>query len=352
MRRIPPVRSIRCAALTCLAACLITALAGCEEKDEVALGSAGESCTRRADCAEGLSCIGEVCVAGSGDGGVPAAPAGEGGECIARSDCRSGLVCNMNRCEQAPLGVDPDNRYGGRGESCQAKNDCEGDLACVSNSCREVTLSLAHTDKACYRVECAETVDCCAGFVPNPNCEQYRDNCMTDPIFCNTYRSLCECNQECVDEVCVAAAQGCETNEECGSTQTPFCVNNRCSQCGEDVDCAGAGTQCVEGVCMAACAIDENCPLLHACQDSVCVDTGCTSDRECVFALSNSLAACVDGDCSVPCDDDADCAGGEQNGFEVCEEQRCVFVGCENDAECRALLNLQSLPGNTHAVCR
>lgn len=339
-------RSLHCAALLLAALCL----AACKD-DEPALGSAGESCTRRADCADGLSCIGEVCVAATpGDAGV-APPAGEGGACNSRSDCRSGLVCTENRCEQAPLGVDPDNRYGGRGESCQAKNDCEGELACVGNTCREVTLSLSHTDKACNRVECAETADCCAGFVPNVNCEMYRENCETDPIFCNTYRSLCECNQDCVDEVCIAAAQGCETSAECGSTQTPFCVNARCSQCGEDLDCPGAGTQCVEGVCMAACSIDENCPLLHSCQDSVCVDTGCTSDRECVFLTTNSLARCVDGDCGVPCDDDADCAD-ETNRFQVCESERCVFVGCENDAECRALFNLQSMPGDIKAVCR
>jgi hypothetical protein len=347
MLRFLSLRSLGCAALACCALWL----AACDDEEDVALGGAGESCTRRADCAEGLSCIAEVCSAASADAGMSTPPAAEGGDCLARSDCRAGLVCNEGRCEQAPLGVDPDNRYGGRGESCQAKNDCEGELACVGNACREVTLSLARTEKDCYRVECAETDECCAAFVPNENCEAYRENCETDPIFCNTYRSLCECNLECVDQVCLAAAQGCETHEECGSTQTPFCVSGRCSQCGDDVDCAGAGTQCVAGVCMAACTIDENCPSLHTCQESVCVDTGCTSDRECVFATHDPLARCVESECSVPCDDDADCTS-EQSPFQVCESERCVFVGCENDAECRALLNLSSAPGKTQAVCR
>lgn len=323
---------------------------GCQ--DELERGGAGESCTRRADCAEGLLCIAEVCVSGAPDGGVGSTPAGEGGSCLARNDCHTGLVCMANRCEQAAVGVDPNNRYGGTGESCQAKNDCAAELACVANTCREVTLSLSHTDKDCYRVECTETADCCASFVPNESCDAYRDNCETDPIFCNTYRALCECNQECVDEVCVAAAQGCASDAECLSTQTPFCVDTRCSQCGDDNDCPGAGTQCVDGVCMAPCSIDENCPLLHACQDSVCVDVGCMSDRECVFATGNTQAKCVEGECAAPCTTDAECVSDDQTRFQVCEDSRCVFVGCDSDAECRALLNLQSTPGNAYAQCR
>ena len=331
---------------------LLIALLSAACDDDPVLGAAGESCTRRADCAEGLACIAGVCTGGSGDAGAGVAPVGEGGSCDARSDCLTGLVCMDNRCARAPLGVDPNNRYGTRGESCQAKNDCDPALACVSNMCREVTLSLGHTEKDCYRVECAETADCCADFVPNENCATYEENCAVDPIFCNTYRTLCECSQDCVDEVCVAAAQGCAEDAECTSMQTPFCLEGRCSQCGQDSDCAGAGTQCVAGVCMAACAIDENCPLLHACQDSVCVDVGCATDRECVFVTGDSQARCAEGECGVPCTDDADCAGEGEDRFQVCEEERCVFVGCDNDAECRALLGLHSNAGDTQAICR
>jgi hypothetical protein len=328
---------------------LVVLLAGCKNESELARGGAGESCTRRADCADGLLCVAQVCAV-SPDAGTPL-PSGEGGDCRARSDCQAGLTCNANRCAPAMVGVDPDNRYGGRGESCTAKNDCEGELACVTNTCREVTLSLSHTAKDCHRIECAEAEDCCTSFVPNANCDAYRDNCETDPIFCNTYRSLCECSEECVDEMCVVAAPGCSMDAECTSSQTPYCVDSRCRQCNVDSSCPGAGTQCVDGVCMAACAIDENCPLLHTCEDSVCIEVGCTTDRECVFATGDSLAVCIDGDCRVPCDDDTDCVAEEER-FQVCEDQQCVFVGCENDAECRALLELESTPGTAHAVCR
>jgi hypothetical protein len=189
--------------------------------------------------------------------------------------------------------------------------------------------------------------------MPNANCATYKMNCDTDPIFCNTYRSLCECNKECMDEQCVAAAPGCMSNAECTSQQTPYCVDSKCRQCDTDSACPGAGNKCVEGVCMAACTIDENCPLLHACQAGACVDTGCKSDRECAFITKNSRAVCLETKCQAPCDVDADCAGDKNTkGFQVCEQGQCVFVGCETDVECRALLDLESQPGTAHAVCR
>jgi hypothetical protein len=249
----------------------------------------------------------------------------------------------------APAGT----RLGGTGESCQAKNDCASDLSCIANICRKLELSLSRTPKSCFRVECANKADCCATFAPNVNCETYRKNCEMDPIFCNTYRSLCECNRDCEEEQCVMAAAGCQTSAECTSAQTPFCLEGKCRQCDKDSACAGPGTKCVEGVCTAACAIDENCPPLHGCDNGVCVETGCKSDRECAFMQKNPLAVCRDSDCQVPCDTDSNCMGQQgEDGFQICEDGQCEFVGCESDAECRALLELDSQPGTTHAVCR
>jgi hypothetical protein len=331
-----------------IAAGIASGIAGCTS-EELPRGGSGESCTRRADCAEGLLCLGGVCAA-QGDAGADL-PVGEGGACQARSDCQDGLVCSASVCEQAMSGMPSGNRYGGRGESCQAKNDCADPLACVGNVCRDVMLSLSHTGKDCHRVECEASEDCCTDFVPNPNCDAYRENCEVDPIFCNTYRALCECNKTCEDELCVASAPGCTMDAECTSAQTPFCADGTCKQCREDSQCAGAATQCVDGVCMAACALDEHCPLLHACQDSACVMVGCSTDRECVFAYKSAQAICVEGDCRAPCDGDDDCVS-EDSQFQVCEEGQCVFVGCENDAECRAFLDLYQQSGPTRAVCR
>jgi hypothetical protein len=189
--------------------------------------------------------------------------------------------------------------------------------------------------------------------MPNANCDMYKANCAMDPVFCNAYRSLCECSQDCMDEMCVAAQPGCMSDAECTSMQTPFCVKNKCRQCDKDSACPGAGAKCADGVCMSPCTNDENCPLLFKCQDNACIETGCSSDRECAFVNKSARAVCRDKKCTSPCEVDSDCASEKNStGFDVCEDGQCKFVGCESDTECRALLNLANQRSNVRAVCR
>ena len=314
-------------------------------------GGAGESCTSTDDCESGLGCFGQVCAAA--DSGTKISHV-EGESCGARRDCNAGLACVGGSCQVMSVGSSGSStRYSGKGESCEVTNDCTSGLSCVMGMCRVLDVSLPQVPKSCVRVECATKTDCCQSFVPNANCPTYEMNCAMDPIFCNTYRSLCTCGQDCVEELCVAAAPGCKSNSECTSTQTPFCVEGKCRQCDGDAACAGTGSKCSQGVCMAACKQDENCPLLHGCQNGVCVETGCKSDRECAFMSKNQLAVCTDGECEVPCDVDGECMGSmETRGFERCEMGKCVFVGCESNRECRALLGLENERGNVQAVCR
>ena len=261
------------------------------------------------------------------------------------------------------LGESPGTRFSGRGESCQGTNDCEAKLSCVMGSCRENGIGLEHLPKACHRVECASKQDCCAAFTPNDKCETYKANCAMDPIFCNTYRSLCECSQDCVEELCVAAQPGCMSDRECTSAQTPFCMEGKCRQCNKDSACPGSNAKCAAGVCMSPCTDDANCPLLYSCQSNACVQTGCGSDRECAFITKNPSAVCRDKKCQSPCAVDADCAGSAaamtsasaaavSSGFEICDQGECKFVGCETDTECRALLNVAGERGKVRAVCR
>ena len=323
-------------------------------------GGAGESCTSTDDCKSGFGCFGQVCRAV--DGGTSGAS--EGGTCGARRDCAPGLACIDETCQVVSQGTDvSSSRYSVKGESCQATNDCEPGLACLMGMCRSVDVSISRAPKNCYRVECGVKEDCCQAFVPNPNCAAYEANCAMDPVFCNTYRSLCLCAQDCVEEQCIAAAPGCKSNAECPSTQTPYCVEGKCRQCDRDAACATAGSKCSDGVCKAACVMNENCPLLHACEDGVCVETGCKSDRECAFLTKNQAAVCGDdGECEIPCEADAECVGmvtamgpgmvSASRGFEVCEMGKCVFVGCETHSECRALLGIENERGQVQAVCR
>ena len=332
---------------------IVVVLGACDEAP--ARGGEGESCTRRDDCQDGLRCFALRCAAAADGGEPPAADtagaAGPGQACDARRACAVGLLCMDQMCASAVVGTDPNGRLGGVGETCSATSDCLPDLACTNAVCGRVTIALPKTEKQCHRVECAEDVDCCDSFVPDPNCDAYRDNCEVDPVFCNTYRSLCECNLGCVDEVCLAAAPGCQGSSECTSQQTPFCVEGSCRQCERDANCPGDGTQCIEGVCMAGCTLAEHCPALHSCQEGECVESGCQSDRECVFLTGDGAAICDEGMCRTPCTRDVDCGGGTER-FQVCSAGQCVFIGCETDAECRALLQLSSQPGRAHAVCR
>jgi hypothetical protein len=321
--------------------------------DDIKRGNAGESCTAANDCANGLACIALVCVASSSNTQSDAGKA-DSASCGARSDCAEGFMCVSNTCKSITTGVSAGSRQGGRGESCTAANDCKADLSCLTGMCRESGISLEHLPKACYRVECETKDDCCATFTPNPNCDMYKKNCETDPIFCNTYRSLCECSKSCQMELCVAAQPGCKSDQECTSAQTPFCVDGTCHQCNQDSACPGEMSKCASGVCMSPCSDDSNCPLLYACQDNACVQTGCMGDRECAFVTKNPRAVCKDKKCQSPCASDGDCSTMDPTNasFQACEAGQCKFVGCASDTECRAALNIASVQGKIKAVCR
>jgi hypothetical protein len=344
--------------------CLVALACG----PDVKRGNAGESCTAANDCSDGLACIALQCVAqGSSESAsstsTDAGPSADvdvterdTGSCSARRDCPEGSMCVDNACQTMAIGMSSTGRSGGRGESCTAANDCDPELSCLTGMCRESGLSLEHLTKACYRVECESKEDCCATFVPNANCEMYKANCATDPIFCNTYRTLCECSKSCDKELCVAAQSGCQTDSECTSAQTPFCLEGTCRQCNQDSACPGINSKCSAGVCMSPCTDDANCPLLYACQDNACVRTGCESDRECAFITKNPRAKCIETNCKTPCAQDSDCSSTDPTvstaSFEACVEGECKFVGCETDRECRAALNIAAMPGKVRAVCR
>lgn len=326
-----------------------------------ALGGEGESCRARSDCASGLVCLTQTCQQATSDvdsATQPATPgsAGDLGEsCQARRDCQPPLRCLDRVCQ---AGLDDTERvlpismstgtFGALGESCSARNDCAEGLSCIQSTCRRDSTGIARTAKSCDRVECEASEDCCADFVPNPDCPTFEANCASDPIFCNTFNNLCLCARECRDSLCVGAAPGCETDEECGSAQTPYCIEGACRQCRDDANCGG-GLKCRQGVCDVPCVRDEQCPLLSACQEGDCVEVGCRSQRECYFVTRDARVDCIGGDCVVPCQRDADCSDDD---FQICDRGQCTFVGCETDAECRAVLGLENTNERVTARCR
>lgn len=87
---------------------------------------------------------------------------------------------------------------------------------------------------------------------------------------------------------------------------------------------------------------------MERCEAGACVESGCTTDRECAFLLGDAQARCADGECFVACADDTEC---DLSAFEVCSMGRCAFAGCETDDECRVLLRLTD-EDLARAVCR
>ncbi len=337
------------------------------DKSETQKGSVGETCQKRDDCGGGLSCIDNRCVderktAGT-DGGTERIAGGKIGEsCTRRGDCQAGLACFdqvcMNEADIGDAGL-VDTR-GDRGETCTARNDCRPGLACVNNICRQSEQELTSSTKQCFRVDCQTAEDCCVGYVPPSYCQTYKASCDLEPgsIYCDLYETQCSCRMNCVDILGMKGGRQCTTISGCGTDDDcfgsfPFCVNTTCVECKAETDCANKpGTTCVGGTCREPCTRNEQCPLFFGCQSGQCVDVGCMSDRECAFANNNPRSKCVEKKCSTPCETDAECMQAG-NPFNACEDGRCVFVGCETNEECRALLGYQGITsGKQTAVCK
>src|SRR4051812_1288520 len=88
----------------------VALLAGCGDDDaKLRTSSAGQSCVRTSDCADGLSCIANVCYQtappSGGEAGDTSTPlptkGGEGESCNSRLDCAEGLGCFNNRCTKS-----------------------------------------------------------------------------------------------------------------------------------------------------------------------------------------------------------------------------------------------------------
>ena len=116
---------------------------------------------------------------------------------------------------------------------------------------------------------------------------------------------------------------------------TSTCVEGQCAQCQESSDCPD-GNQCRNGQCSSICEADRDCPLFHICESGSCIETGCTSDRECKAVLDDGSALCRENQCRVPCQRDAQCVMGTGYDHYACSNGLCEYVGCSSDAECRA----------------
>lgn len=236
---------------------------------------------------------------------------------------------------------------GDRGESCQTSGDCKEALACVNNVCVKNEYDVETTSKTCRRIECSQDDDCCE---LSSQCQVLEQQCNEgNDLACEEFntRNCDRCELKCEEGACVQDLS-CDDDQDCGFDGN--CSNGECVQCESDGDCPGE-TQCEDNRCVDICETDESCPLFHDCEDGDCVETGCQNDRECVLFTNDGNATCSDdGECLLPCTTDAECNQGSDGFFQICEEGKCKFVGCENDRECRIALGLANTD-SAQATC-
>jgi hypothetical protein len=350
---------------------MAAAFSGCGSKEAEKIqpnyqGKRGESCQARNDCAGGLACVNNLCIKDD----FAIAPLAK--QCV-RVECATTADCCGDKPTEAPAKCaaratkcTPTLPGCTTGASCGSPADCGGG-ACIgscSNSFANCTNSsqctaacqytgLGSTGYQCASddSECTTTADCPAV----GTCQFMQCSCanpeydFSDPICSDTD---CDdlCTLTCQDELCVQD-ESCENDTECAfNYPNTMCHQGRCVECAMDSDCdTDDGEQCREGACQKPCEANEGCPLFHSCQEGACVETGCTSDRECVLAAGSigygqdaRLAVCAPSDsdpnvkqCKIPCESDTTCGQ-----FSVCENNFCKFVGCDSNEECRGFLGL------------
>ena len=293
-------------------------VSGCGDKvtvNETQRGGKNESCRSRNDCEEGLLCIDMVCTKSSGAGGsgsdgkdagvlMTTTRSALGESCLTRADCVAPLVCIDNTCLEGfatDAAVETTPPRGKRGESCEATNDCEQGLSCIGSRCLESDFDIEFLPKQCYRVQCADDADCCEDWKPGggytqAQCDMMKDNCESAGVYpppsvippavttndCTYWVAYCRCSYGCNEEQCTVdtgqyclvdgqcttgpatcvdhRCVDCTDDVDCLSSLYPFCSgDNTCVQCKDDGDCTTPGARCVAGTCQAGCTANENC---------------------------------------------------------------------------------------------
>lgn len=412
---------------------------GCDSDEKLTKSALGDSCDKTSDCNDNLRCIQGTCYpttsssGGSGNEGgegngtagtligpKPPVLGGEGESCSKRADCEDGLGCFSGRCQSANGEGGQGNgvALGGLGETCGLTSDCSAGLACLpqqpgpqgvpdvlangSNSvgvCARVDNGLEPTGNVCGG-ECKTAADCCelplpvhvAYAVATPygtgansctqlsallegiDCAVVKDaatqaRCFAKTAYCECGKTTWTCSDagRCIYSAACSASNavvgGCPTYTRLGlpaatvatcDLQAKKCVSP--AGCEADADCtattpvAGTVELCTEGKCTCdketggcyrGCAEDLDCPVGSSCDTDtgLCVTSDeCDTDAYCVTAHNDINSKCVAGACQPWCNNDLDCNEGALTSGQqtrVCNEDHvCVAVGCESDEQC------------------
>ena len=425
---------------------------GCDGDAKIAKSSEGDSCTKTSDCNDGLRCIDATCsktapivdTSNGGDGNSGGTPGvvvvavvppnlGKLGEsCTKRADCDDGLACLSQRCSTgADIGAGGQGSVGpalgGIGETCALTTDCADGLSCLPSYgygegsafgvgvCSPVDNGLVATGKACV-AECSKPDDCCelpvAVQVSNAsgptfgigvkscaelttvldgvNCDAASltttnaARCFAQAAYCTCAKNTWACSDagKCVyNAACTksyATPGGCPTYTRAGVASTPLCDvdgSGKCqpaaptATCKTDATCDGEYTWDTDEICGAGectcykatsqcyrkCGEDLDCAVGQTCdtKTKVCIQgPGCTNDAFCVTRDNNVNSKCTAaGVCEVSCNSDRDCNGGSltnSTSTRVCSANHtCQLVGCAKDEDC---INTPG-PGNVRMFC-
>jgi hypothetical protein len=174
--------------------------------------------------------------------------------------------------------------------------------------------------------------------------------------------------------------QGCSTPDDCVIPGTPLydashyvCDQGACrwTGCRSESECRSTGQNWTCAVfpgwamasCVPTCGSPSDCasssPLYdfdnYICDQGVCRWKGCNDTSECIESLNDSRYVCEQQpgltfkSCERTCATPSDCA---MNGVAydadnyVCDRQRCRYIGCLGDTECRSTFM------NNDYVCR
>ncbi len=424
---------------------------GCDSDAKLARSALGDSCDTTSDCNDDLRCIDHTCYnkkgttssggsstseGGDGTGATVTGPkppvlGGEGETCTKRADCEDGLACLSQRCQKdassgeggaGPVGGPT---LGGPGETCGLTSDCATGLACLpsdgfnnfpeakaigSNSigvCTPTDSGLEPTGKSCNGAECTIADDCCelpvATHIANALAPTYGTGvnscaelevvldgvncgaavlttanaarCFAKTAYCTCGKTTWTCSDagRCVyGATCTkdyATPEGCPTYSRAGYALTSLCDtegSGKCeppaalATCKKDVDCdkglivADAGgverctageCTCYTGACYRKCGEDLDCAKGKTCdtKTKVCVAAAaCESDAFCATYNNDIHSKCLmpEGVCDTQCDNDRQCNYGNLTygpNTRVCNAMhRCELVGCTSDSECPA----------------
>jgi hypothetical protein len=342
-------------------------LVGCGDNDAKPIPSKlGESCANTAQCADGLSCIANVCYssAPTGSGGeagqgtptvVGPVLGGEGESCTSRRDCADTLACFNQRCtaatstgEGGATGSAPAAQLGDRGETCRVNADCSTGLVCVPS---DVNTGVGVCDVASFGI--APTGMYCGG-----ECQTAADCCQL-PLTVQTVLAVKSC--EDITAAIAANAVDCAAVLTAGTLGARLCFADAtyCSGCSATTwKCTNSACE-YNVACIVAAGEDSptGCPtytrlgrVVPTCNPTGLKCTGptvpkaCTTDASCtdaVVADSDGLDTCSDGECTCyagdhqcyrQCAGDLDCAPGKS-----CDKDSHVCVPsatCTTDQQC------------------